>query len=317
MRDLDRFAHDVRTGLTSSPKHLSTQWIYDDRGSRLFQEIMALPTYYLTRSETEILDRHGPDIARHLHEHMAGRDFDIVELGAGDGTKTQRLLRALLDREAAVRYVPCDIDPGILHTLRDRLAGEMPDLAVAPLACTHADWFERTMEDRPKVVLFLGSNLGNMVHDHGLDFVRRIAGRMGPDDLMMLGLDRRKDPRRILAAYDDAEGITAAFNKNLLHRINATFHADFPVDAFHFYPSYDVRTGEVRSCLLATRAMDVRIADLDLDVHLDAWEPIHTEISRKFNGEDLEEMAAHADIRVSSRWTDAQDDFMDVVFAPA
>lgn len=306
-------AENVRTGLVQTPKRLSSRFLYDAEGSRLFQEIMRLPEYYLTRSEHEILERHKADFLP-----LFGKDtpFDLVELGAGDGLKTKVLLKYFLAQNADFAYVPIDISADALDSLTADLRQSFPDLLVE---AQHTDYFNALARlavdsDRRKVVLFLGSNIGNYTPDEATDFYGQMAARLRPGDLIVTGFDLQKNPATIQAAYSDARGVTRDFNLNLLRRINRELDADFDLEQFDHYESYNPENGEARSYLVSLRRQSVQIRALNLIVDFENAEVIHTEISRKFLKHDIFELADTTGFAVVGWFTDRADYFADVIF---
>ncbi|MBF9237277.1 L-histidine N(alpha)-methyltransferase [Hymenobacter sp. BT683] len=308
-------AQHVAEGLRRTPKTLSSMYFYDDIGSQLFQQIMKLPEYYPTRAEFSIFREHGAALAAALSP-QAGGAFALVELGAGDGAKTKLLLRELLRAGTAFTYAPVDISEGAMTGLVESLRQELPALHVAPLVSDYATALTE-LRTRPgsKAVLFLGSNIGNFHPTDRLDFLRKLAFPLAPADRLLIGFDLQKDPRRIRAAYDDAQGITAAFNLNLLTRLNRELGADFDLAKWQHYTDYNPLNGAVRSYLVSTHAQQVRIEALDETFEFAAWEVIHTENSYKFTLRQIEELAAEAGLRVVESFTDAAGDFADVVLA--
>ena len=308
-------ARHVAEGLARSPKTLSSMYFYDDAGSRLFQQIMDLPEYYPTRAEFAIFREHGAAIGSALGG-TAGEPFTLVELGAGDGAKTQLLLRELLAAASNFTYAPVDISAGAMGGLVASLARELPNLRVVPVVASYADALDqlRNQQGR-KAMLFLGSNIGNFGPAERLDFLRQLAAPLGEDDRLLIGFDLRKDPRRIRAAYDDAQGITAAFNLNLLTRLNRELGADFDLAHWQHYTDYEPLTGAVRSFLVSTEAQSIYFEALELTVPFAAWEVIHTENSYKFTRPQIEALAAEAGLRVVDFFTDGAGDFADVVLA--
>ncbi|OGX89292.1 dimethylhistidine N-methyltransferase [Hymenobacter lapidarius] len=314
-RPLSALAQHVATGLRQTPKALSSMYFYDDAGSRLFQQIMALPEYYPTRAEFAIFEEHGAAIAAALRPAGNG-PFALVELGAGDGSKTKVLLREFLRADADFTYAPVDISAGAMTGLVDGLKQEMPGLRVAPVVSDYATAL-RQLGSRPgsKGVLFLGSNIGNFAPADRLSFLRQLAAPLAPADRLLIGFDLQKDPRRIRAAYDDSQGVTAAFNLNLLTRLNRELDADFDLASWQHFTDYNPLSGAVRSYLVSTRAQQVRIPALDETFQFTAWEVIHTENSYKFTLPQIEELAAQVGLRVVDTFTDADADFADVVMA--
>ncbi len=290
-------------------------YFYDDAGSRLFQQIMELPEYYPTRTEFSIFQEHGAAIAAALSPRV-GEEFALVELGAGDGAKTKLLLRELLRAGTPFTYAPVDISAGAMTGLVEALRHELPTLHVAPVVEDYATALAQ-LRTRPgnKAVLFLGSNIGNFGPAERLDFLRQLAAPLAPADRLLIGFDLQKDPRRIRAAYDDAQGVTAAFNLNLLTRLNRELGADFNLAHWQHYTDYNPLNGAVRSYLMSTQAQQVRIAALDETFDFAAWEVIHTENSYKFTLPQIAELAAETGLRVVASFTDAATDFADVVLA--
>ncbi|MBD2720629.1 L-histidine N(alpha)-methyltransferase [Hymenobacter armeniacus] len=308
-------AQHVAEGLRKTPKALSSMYFYDDAGSRLFQQIMDLPEYYPTRAEFAIFREHGAALAAALSPG-AGQAFSLVELGAGDGAKTKLLLRELLAAGTEFTYAPVDISSGAMAGLVDTLRRELPALRVAPVVEDYATALTQLRTwPGSKAVLFLGSNIGNFGPNERLNFLRQLAAPLAPADRLLIGFDLQKDPRRIRAAYDDAQGVTAAFNLNLLTRLNRELGADFDLAHWQHYTDYSPLTGAVRSFLVSTRAQQVRFAALDETVAFAAWEVIHTENSYKFTPAQIEALAAEAGLLVVQTFTDAAGDFADVVLA--
>ena len=309
-------AAHVAAGLRRTPKALSSMYFYDDAGSRLFQQIMALPEYYPTRAEFAIFRAHGAAVAAALRPDAGAEAFSLVELGAGDGVKTKLLLRELLRNERPFTYAPVDISAGAMTGLVAALKRELPALRVAPVVADYATALAQ-LRTRPgrKAVLFLGSNIGNFGPVERLDFLRQLAAPLGPADRLLIGFDLQKDPRRIRAAYDDAQGVTAAFNLNLLTRLNRELGANFDLAHWQHYTDYSPLNGAVRSFLVSGRAQQVHIEALAETFDFAAWEVIHTENSYKFTLPQISEMAAEAGLRVVEAFAEANGDFADVVLA--
>lgn len=307
----DTFAEDVLKGLSSTPKSLSSKYFYDAEGSRLFRRIMELPEYYLTRSEFEIFRTQAADIYAAFTEKSAR--FDLLELGAGDGTKTALLIEHFLARKADFAYAPIDISAAAVATLTEKFHTEFPDLRIAART---GDYFRiletlKTDHSHPKIILFLGSNIGNFPRDEAIGFFRRLRAVMNPDDLLFTGFDLRKDPRVVLAAYDDAAGVTAAFNLNLLRRINRELGADFDLENFSHFAAYDPLDGAARSYLISRADQSVRIETLGRTFHFRQWEPIFMEISQKYSPATIAEFAAASGFRVERNFFDRQRYFVD------
>lgn len=310
------FAEDVRRGLSASPKFLSSKYFYDDEGSRLFQEIMKLPEYYLTRAETEIFSEQ----TRAIYEAFAenGQAFDLIELGAGDGTKTSLLVDYFLKQKTDFKYVPIDISAEALNFLSEKFNASFPDLVIQP---EQGDYFRtletfKTKTDRRKIILFLGSNIGNFSHSQAQDFFRSLRAVMNRHDALFVGFDLQKDPRTILRAYDDANNVTADFNLNLLKRINRELGADFDVEEFSHYAGYHPIEGAARSFLMSRRAQTVFVESLNKTFDFAAWEPIFMEISQKYNLAMIEELAQAADFSVVRNFFDRKNYYTDSLWKP-
>ena len=308
------FATDVRRGLQQRPRRISSQYFYDAQGDRLFQQIMALPAYYPTACELEIFRSCRQDFL----ELFAGSDqaFTLIEFGAGDGMKTKVLLEEFLRAGARFRYQPIDISAHAVAALSDDLRTQFPQLRVEGIC---DDYFAglravRTQPDERRVILFLGSNVGNFSTEEAHHFLTELRQSASPGDLLLMGMDLRKDPAVVLAAYNDPQGVTRAFNLNLLARINRELDADFDLDAFTHWPVYNPATGEARSYLVSTRAQTVRLAALDLTVDFDAWETIYTEKSQKYAIDEIETMATRAGFRVRRHFFDQRSYFVDSVW---
>ena len=313
-QDPSPLANEVREGLQRTPKRLSSRFFYDAEGSRIFAEIMHSPEYYLTRSEYEILDTYKADLLRYVTSD--DRPFDLVELGAGDGLKTKILLSFFADQNADFTYAPVDISVDALEELVVDIRQQWPDLRLNP---RHDDYFnaleQLSVESTARrVVLFLGSNIGNFAPDEAIDFYQQLHARLQPGDLVLTGFDLQKHPAVIHAAYNDRQGLTRAFNLNLLRRINRELDANFDLAAFDHYEVYNPETGEARSYLVSQKAQTVQINALDMNVPFQYGEIIHTEISRKFTRAQIEHLAQATGFNVTGWFTDCKGYFADVVF---
>ncbi len=310
---LSVFAQDTLKGLSSQPKYLLSKYFYDAAGDRLFQDIMELPEYYLTRCEDEILRKYAGELANYLGE----APFDLIELGAGDGLKTRILLEQFHAQNLPFRYLPVDISANILAHLQETLSALWPDLTVVPL---EGDYFTAlhqmpaTSTPRRKLVLFLGSTIGNMTLADSRAFLQRLRAELSPGDLLLVGFDLKKDPDIILAAYNDAAGVTRAFNHNHLLRINRELGADFDPQTFLHWPLYQPTTGHTKSYLLSTIAQSVYIKALDVNIDFAAWEAIDMELSKKFDFAEIESLAADAQLKVLTYFQDQKQYFSDVLF---
>ncbi len=293
-------ANDVLDGLTRPFKELPPKHFYDSRGSELFERICALPEYYPTRTEMAILAGVGPEL---IETTGAG---ELVELGSGAADKARILLGAMAAAGTLERYVPLDVSAVALETAADTLVEEFPGLHVHGVVGD----FERHLEgipeptDCPRLFALLGGTIGNFPPGTRRGLLRTIGDQMVTADRFLLGTDLVKDPRVIEAAYDDSAGVTAEFNRNLLHVINRELHADFPVDAFEHVAFFDRRQEWVEMRLRATRPCSVLIADLDLRVEFAAGEELRTEISCKFTRRRIEADLAAAGLKLERMYSD-------------
>ena len=286
------FSTDVREGLSASPRRLSSKWFYDKRGDGLFQAIMAMPEYYLTGCEEEIYRSAGPQ----LLEAIGPNAFDLVELGAGDGTKTQYLVEQFLAAGAEFTYRPVDISANALAVLGELIGRRWPDLPFAPERGDYFVALERLLAKRsgtkPNLVLFPGANIGNFTPAAAADFLKRLRGYLRPGDLLLTGFDLKKDPAVVLAAYNDPAGHTAAFNLNLLTRINRELGGNFDPENWLHWETYDPVSGAARSYIVARAACTVTLADHETSYHFEPAEAIEVEISQKYSRREIRDLAA-------------------------
>ncbi|GAC1653498.1 MAG: L-histidine N(alpha)-methyltransferase [Vulcanimicrobiaceae bacterium] len=300
------FAEDVASGLQLAPRTLPAKYFYDDLGSALFEAITRLPEYYLTRAETEILREYGWEIVRSLEA-----PFDMLELGSGSAVKTRLLIEETLRVQRALHYCPIDISPDALRESAASLVASYSNLSITGYA---ADYFavlgtpDLTLK-RPVLARLLGSNIGNYEPAEANKLLVAIASSLRPGDGLLVGADLKKDRETLELAYNDPTGVTAAFNKNILARVNREFGGDFKLAAFDHVVSYDQERGAVDSFLQARDAQYVRVNDLDLDLEIAAGERIHTESSYKFSLEDLEAAGASAGYDLSHTWYDSRKRF--------
>lgn len=303
------FARDVLLGFYRRPKSIPSRYFYDDAGNRLFQQIMDLPEYYLTSCELEILESQKARIA----DRVGAGDFNLVELGAGDGRKTKVLLRHFVDRGADFRYVPIDICEPALIQLLEHCESCLPQMRTEGLVSEYFDglaWLSR-LNDRRNVVLFLGSNIGNFNPSESRVFLRSLWSSLNDGDLVLIGFDLKKDIGRMMRAYNDSQGVTAGFNLNLLRRINGELGGDFRVENFEHYSTYDVFSGAMESYLVSRTRQDVFIEALRKRFSFEAWEPIHTEVSHKFLRKDIASLAGETGFDVVDTLEDSQGWFVD------
>ena len=296
------FAEDVRSGLGARPLRLSPKYFYDDLGSALFDAITRLPEYYLTRVERDLLATYGREIAATL-----GGPLELLELGSGSAAKTRLLIDAILERQRALTYHPIDISPEALTEASLALTGAYERLRVVAYA---GDYFPLLRERRVHVkdralALFLGSNIGNFEPDDARALLQLLASSLRPGDALLLGYDLKKDPSILELAYDDPTGVTAAFNKNLLARMNRELGANFDLSRFRFVARWDEERGAVQSYLVSSRAQRVTIPAAHVTVDFTTGERIHTESSYKFTREEIVALAGACGYREQITYTDA------------
>ncbi len=308
------FEEDVLKGFTDYPKHIGSQYFYDASGDAIFREIMRMPEYYLTDCEYGILERYKE--ALHQLFYAPSGKLNLIELGAGDGKKTKILLEHFTDRKMNFKYIPVDISQNALDQLTTSLKMEMPDLEVEPVQATYAAALEKFNAGLTgkKVLLFLGSNIGNLLHPKAINFLKDIQKIMLPGDLLFVGFDQKKAPEIILNAYNDPQGITAAFNKNVLKRINRELQGNFYLDSFQHWEVYDPESGTAKSYLISKKAQRVKIEALDVEIHFKPWETIHTEISQKYDPATIKWLAGKAGLRAVANFSDLQGYYRNYVF---
>jgi L-histidine Nalpha-methyltransferase len=307
------FALDVLTGLSERPRRLPSKYLYDDEGSRLFRAIMRLPTYYPTQREQAIIEAHTQAIIAPMH----GEAFDLVDLGAGDGTKTMVLLKALAEAQADVRYVPIDISIEAMRGVTARALREVPTLHTEGLVANYLDgiqWLSEKYPERSRLVLFLGSNIGNFHKPEARKFLRTIWSVLSPDDRLLIGFDLKKDIERLLAAYNDPTGTTAAFNLNLLTRINRELGGDFDLQKWQHFGTYNVFSGGMESYLVSREDQTVSLEALELRFAFEPWEPVQTEYSYKYLERDIDALAAATGFGIQDRFYDLERDFLDALW---
>jgi len=309
------FANHVLEGLSRPEKSIPSRYFYDARGDHLFQSIMTSPEYYLTGCELEIFETRGDELARAL---MTDKPCELIELGSGDGLKTSLLLDALHEHHQDWVYRPVDISDNSLDLLEQRLVPGRPWLDFQAI---HANYLDLLREFEPggirRVFMFLGSNLGNYTSRQANTFLRLIRGAMAPGDAFLVGLDLKKDPDVIRAAYNDAAGYTRDFNLNLLTRINRELGGDFSLDWFEHVPTYDLTSGTARSGLRSRIEQNVRVAALERVFHFCKGETIQTEISQKYDETLIGELVSAAGFVVDKAFVDSRNYFTDQIWACA
>jgi L-histidine Nalpha-methyltransferase len=304
------FAYDVLVGLSERPKRVPSKYFYDEAGSRGFQAIMELPEYYLTRCETEILEKN----CERILEPLMGEKINVVDLGAGDGKKTMIVLEHLRRAKADFTYVPIDISESAMRDLVDTVRARMPDVRIEGLVGEYSQCVEALGKEdasRRNLVLFLGSNIGNFNSVRARAFLRRLWSVLREDDRVLIGFDLKKDIEILLAAYNDRRGVTREFNLNLLHRMNRELGAHFDVKSFRHFGTYNVFSGAMESYLVSLEAQIVRVDALEMSFSFDAWEPVHTEYSYKYLRSDVESLAKDTGFTYEARFEDERGYFLD------
>lgn len=300
-------------GLQASPKYMQSKYFYDKAGDKLFQDIMNCEEYYLTNCELEIFAEQTEGLANAIM--VGGDSFDLIELGAGDATKSSYLLKHLLDIKADFTYLPIDISDHVIDYLNSTLPITLPGLKIDGLNGDYFDMLTKAASgsNRRKVVLFLGSNVGNMPVSAAEIFCRELRNHLSPGDMALIGIDLKKNPKTILAAYNDKGGITKKFNLNLLERINRELNADFDLSQFDHYPTYDPETGSCKSYLVSLEDQTVRINGGEPICFLKN-EHVFMEISQKYTVSQADQLAKVAGFKTDGHFYDKKQWFLDVIW---
>ncbi len=310
----ENFAKDVEKGLSANPKYLMSKYFYDEKGDELFQEIMGLSEYYLTDCEFEILNIYKNKFLQIFQN--SNTPFLLTELGAGDGLKTKILLRHFQKVQANFTYLPIDISDNVLNLLESGVEKELPGLKIKKYAGEYFDALDRihNNESGRKVILFLGSTIGNFHYDNAIKFLNDLNKRMKSADQLIIGFDLKKDPRIILRAYNDSSGVTAKFNLNLLRRINNELDGNFVLDNFYHYPVYHPLTGEAQSYLVSKISQEVKIDKLNKSFEFKMGEPVFMEVSQKYDTGMIEDLARRSGFEVKENIYDSRHYFVDSVW---
>jgi L-histidine Nalpha-methyltransferase len=305
------FADDVKTGLTAENKYLLPKYFYDSEGSQLFEKICETEEYYVTRTETSILKEYSSDIAKYnLNKKI------LVELGSGSSVKTRYIINALMENYRSLHYVPIDVSD-IMISSSEQLTSEIKDISISGLIAEYESGIELSSQlfKEPKLMIFLGSSIGNFDLFHAEQFIRFISSKMNYGDSLLVGFDMVKDINVLNAAYNDKEGVTSAFNLNLLKRINNELNGNFNLENFEHIAFFNAQQSRIEMHLVAKQNQEVRIDLLNLDVCFKAGERIHTENSYKFTPEMINEIAAYSDLHYSKFWTDEKGYFRLCLFS--
>lgn len=309
---ISEIAKAVQDGLSKTPKRLPSWLFYDEKGDKIFQRIMTMPEYYLTRCEYEILESNKQILLKYFNYDRS--PFNLIELGAGDGFKTEILLQHFSKNNVEYIYTPVDVSEAVLRTLRNRLSKNIPNLYVNPIDDSYEDALAQIQKGyKRKVLIFLGANIGNFTIKEAIDFLGKVSNTMSSEDQLLVGFDLKKDPRLILNAYDDPHGITKDFNMNLLLRLNRELNSNFNIDNFSHYPNYNPETGEIKSYLVSKIEQSVYFKRCEKTIHFRQWEVVHTEISQKFDKRMIETLALEAGLNIVRYFYDAKKYFCDVL----
>ncbi|HKN58315.1 MAG TPA: L-histidine N(alpha)-methyltransferase [Gemmatimonadaceae bacterium] len=308
-RSRQQMVRDVRQGLTKLPKQLSPKYFYDERGSELFEEITQLPEYYLTRAERLLLEQKISEIV------SAVGSCSLVELGAGSATKTRIILDEMRGHGCAECYVPVDVSKDFLEATAIQLRADYPDVQITPVVSDITEPFALPPVASPTLVAFLGSTIGNFPREQAVRLLSHIAGEMGPTDRFLLGADLIKDPAVIDRAYNDSKGVTAAFNLNILRRLNRELGADFPIAEYDHRAFYSSENHRVEMHLIAKRAHKVVIPEIG-EISFEKGESIRTELSYKYDRPILEDILSASGLKIE-KWMPADDDSFALALARA
>jgi dimethylhistidine N-methyltransferase len=307
------FKNDVCKGLSATHKYLDSKYFYDEIGDDLFIQIMNMPEYYLTRAEFYIFKHKTQHLIQALGVHPETH-FDVIELGAGDGTKTKALLEVLHHTNFKFSYLPVDISANALSILKHNITKALPEVSIYP---QEGDYFNILKDIKrtktPKVVLFLGSNIGNLTDLEAKGFISKLSAALNPKDKVILGTDLIKSKSIVLPAYSDAAGITKQFNLNILHRINKELQGNFNIDAFVHEAEYTEEEGIAKSFLKSIKTQSVYVEALEKTFHFNKGERIHTEISRKYNDTILAEILEGSSLKITDKLTDSNGVFADYI----
>jgi dimethylhistidine N-methyltransferase len=309
---MNSFLNDTVQGLRAADKYLLSKYFYDEAGDRLFQQIMNLEEYYLSRAEREVFELNRKAIC----DHFPSEGFRLAELGAGDGVKTLVLLEELINQKRNFTYNPIDISGNALDLLAANLKAKLPDLAFEGMEAEYFEALQKlsTQTDQPLVLLFLGSNIGNFRRDNVDVFMDKLSSSLRRGDQLLIGVDLKKNPNLILGAYNDSRGVTAAFNFNILKRINRELDGNFDLSKFRHYNTYDPHTGESRSFLISLADQEIHLGAAQESFTINAFEAIHTETSRKYSKADLKDLAEKHGFKVSADFRDGSNLFTDQIW---
>ncbi len=308
---MNNFLKDVLQGLKSSPKYLDSKYFYDKKGDELFQKIMNSDEYYLTNAEMEIFLKQSAQIADTVLAEA--KEIDVIEFGPGDAVKSIHLLKELSLRNAILNYFPIDISENIIDVLNKNLPKQIPELRMKGFAGEYFQMLSTVnkISSNRKLGLFLGANVGNFKFNEMPHFCRSLRSLLSPEDMVLIGFDLKKDPEKILAAYNDKAGFTKEFNLNLLRRINNELNGDFEINNFRHYATYDPGTGGCKSYLISTKEQSVTIDETQ--INFDKNEPVFMEISQKYSVKEIDEILVQCGFEVLAHFFDSNKYFTDVL----
>lgn len=309
----DTFGRDVDEGLRASTKNIPCIYFYDYEGSQLFEEICRLPEYYLTRAETEILKTHSEEIISCLPSNVV-----LVELGSGNCIKTRFIIEELLNQNEKVTFSPIDISKKMLRESSKSLLESYENLEIISIAGEYDEGLRQLdmHVEQPKLILWLGSSIGNFEQRDAIDFLNNIVKTLSQRDFFLIGFDLQKETDVLENAYNDSQGVTARFNLNLLSRINRELGGEFDLDRFEHRAVYNAKKSRIELYLVSTCDQEVYIADLDRRYHFNKNEIIHTENSQKYSLEAIERIAHRVGLKIFKQWFDARRYFSVTLFHP-
>lgn len=303
---------DIFSGLSASPKYLPSKYFYDSQGDVLFQQIMNSPEYYLTDCEMEIF-KYGCTEMLEISK-IFPQGFDLIELGAGNAVKTSYLLKCLIDNKVTFKYYPIDISANVIRSLNKDLPAKIPGLQIQGVQGDYFDALKKVLSisSRPRVLMFLGANIGNMPPEEALDFCLKLRAHLSLGDLLLIGFDLKKDPWVIFNAYNDQSGITQQFNLNILARLNRELDADFDISQFHHFENYDPMSGACNSYLISKIKQTATVAGKTFS--FEENECIFTETSQKYTIVQVDDFAAKSGFTVLQHLMDSKKWFTDVIW---
>lgn len=305
---------EIVEGLQNEIPYIPSKYFYDDHGSELFEAIMRMPSYYLTNSEKQILENHHQSFTDHFTEKTSR--INLIELGAGDGIKTQILAESLMKNDIRFTYIPVDISSEALKKLEKTFKRKYPQIKMQPLHTDYETGLSSLNQQNgaKNVVLFLGSTLGNFTPEASNEFLAMISRNLKSGDILFIGLDLVKDPKVILDAYNDPEGITAEFNYNLLRRLNRELNANFDLSKWRHQPVYDIEQKAAKSYLIATEKQTITFAEHEKAFHFAPWDFIQTEISQKYDRSMISSLSKNNDFKILEEFTDNKNYFVNAIW---